>query len=354
MFYPIESRIHSLATIKRERLLARRGEVLVRTGDAVAAVDIIGRARQLPRWHHVDVASYFRVTPEEAESTLLKKPGDDVEADELLASRKGALGLFRRVCKSPATGKIVAYRNGRLLIEEEGEGTDVRALLRGRVAGVMAGYGVVIETKGALVKAAWSCGPSTYGVLKLLVENPSTPLQAEDIDISSHGAVIVAGWCGDCAALQQLEQIQARGAILGSIEAGLREEAEKLSIPIVVTEGFGSIPMNAAAFNLMQTYAGYEVALICPESNQATTAPEIIIPIATDEAPAPPELPSYIRVGQLVRLTGYPRLGAVGRVIEIPEQKQAVDAGSLHAGVIVELQDREMLFVPWMNVEPVQ
>ena len=49
MFYPIESRIHALTTIKRERLLPRRGEVLVRTGDAIAAVDIIGRARQFPR-----------------------------------------------------------------------------------------------------------------------------------------------------------------------------------------------------------------------------------------------------------------------------------------------------------------
>ena len=177
MFYPIESRIHSLTTIKRERLLPRRGEVLVRTGDAIAAVDIIGRARQIPHWHYIDIAQFFRVGPEEAESTLSKKPGDEVEVDEILASRKGPLGLFRKVYKSPAAGTIVAFHNGRLLIEEEGEGAEVRALLRGRVAGVMAGYGVVIETKGALLKAAWSCGPSTYGVIRLLAEDAATPLQ---------------------------------------------------------------------------------------------------------------------------------------------------------------------------------
>ena len=180
------------------------------------------------------------------------------------------------------------------------------------------------------------------------------PYKVQDIDIGSHGAVIVAGWCADVDALRQLEQIQARGVILGSIDAGLRQEAEQLSIPVVVTEGFGSIPMNAAAFNLIRTYAGYEVALICPESSQTTMSPEIIIPIATEESPPAPASPSYLRVGQVVRLIGYPRLGTVGRIVELPEYVQEVESGSQQAGAIVELESGETLFVPWMNLEPVQ
>jgi len=353
MFYPIESRIHSLITIKRERLLERAGEVLVKTGDSVAAVDVIGRSHEYPHWHYVDVATFLNVAPDAVEPFLLKHPGDIVERDELLASRKGPSALFRRVCKSPATGRVAAIQNGRLLIEEQGESVEVRALLRGRVTSVMAGYGVVIETKGTLIKAAWSGGASTYGVLKLLAEKPTTPLQAQDIDIGSHGAVIVAGWCADVDALRQIEQIQARGAILGSIDAGLRQEAENLSVPIVITEGFGSIPMNAATFSLLQAHAGYEVALIRPEASQEEKAPEIIIPVSTEETPPAPERPSCIRAGQIVRLIGYPRLGAVGRVIEILDHQRRVESGALHSGVIVELDNQETLFVPWENVEPV-
>lgn len=354
MFYPFESRIHTLATIKRERLLPRRGDVLVRTGEAVSAVDIIGRSHQYPRWHYVDVAGFFGVQPDAAESLLLKKPGDLVEADEVLASRKGPLGLFRKVYKSPAAGQIAAFRNGRLLIEEEGKPVEMRALLRGRVAGVMAGYGVVIETKGALIKAAWSGGPSTYGVLKLLADDPGTPLQAESIDIGSHGAVIVAGWCADVDALRQVEQIQARGVILGSIEAGLRREVERLSIPVVVTEGFGCIPMNSAAFNLLRKHARHEVALICPEIHLAAQAPEIVIPVASEDTPPPPGLPSHFRVGQVVRLTGYPRLGAVGRIVGLPARQQLVESGSTYGGMMVELEAGEQVFVPWTNAESLQ
>ena len=334
--------------------MERRGQVLVKPGEAVAAIDVIGRYQAAPRWHYVDVSRALRVAPPEVESYLLKRPGDEVEADEALASRKGSLGLFRRVCKSPAAGRVAAVHDGRLLIEERGEASEIRALLRGRVASVMAGYGVVIETKGALIKAAWSSGPSAYGVLKLLSKEATAPLSAQDIDIGSHGAVLVAGWCADADVLRQAEQIQARGVILGSIDVSLRQAAESLSIPVVITEGFGGIPMNVAAFNLIKAHNGHEAAIICPDSTGQMEAPEIIIPVATEETPPPPARPGELRAGQLVRLVGYPRLGAVGRIVEIPSHPRRIESGALQRGVLVELEEREVLFAPWMNVEPVQ
>lgn len=353
LFYPLESRIFSLVTIRQERLLPRRGEILVRTGDAVAAMDVIGRARVRSRWHCLDLASMLGVTPEAVEAYLMKQPGDTVEKGEIIASRKGGAGLFRRVCKSPAAGVIAAVHAGRMLIEEQSEEVEVRALLRGRVVGIMAGYGAIIETKGALIKAAASIGKSTYGVVKVLSAEPKEPLQVHQIDIGCHGAVAVAGWCADGDALKHVEHMQARGVILGGLDASLCQMAYQLSIPIVITEGYGHIPMNRAAFDLLSRHNGSEIALICPDGEQENAKPEIIIPLATEETTAPPLPPSYLQVGQTVRVIRYPYLGHIGRVVALSPLPRRLESGGMYEGVEVELETGETVFLPWMNVEPV-
>ncbi|MGQ9667907.1 MAG: hypothetical protein ACUVWB_11390 [Anaerolineae bacterium] len=337
-------------TVRKERLLPRSGQVLVRAGEILSAEDLIGRCHPQPRWHCVDVARQLGLTPEAAETALQKHPGDVVEKGEFLAVRKGGLGLFRRVCKAPATGTVVAYHAGRLLIEEQGESQDVRALVRGRVVHVRPGLGAVIEVRGAYLRGAWGAGPSSYGVLKVLVDTPTTPLLIKDIDIGAHGAVIAGGWCADGDVLRQAEQVQARGIILGSLDIDLRPLAEKLAIPVVITEGFGGIPMNPEAFDLLRSYHGRDVSVF---TSGAGLGPEIFLPDSLDEPPPPPEKPAPLTAGQKVRIIGYPRLGAVGRVVEVLDTPRRVEAGVLYEGVMVKLDHHETVFVPWMNVEPI-
>jgi hypothetical protein len=352
MYYPLESRINTLVTIRRERLLPRAGELTVGLGEAVAAEDVIGRAAVHSRWHYVDVAALLRVPPAAVESALLKKPGERVEQGETLASAQGRLKLFRRTCKAPASGTIAALHAGHLLIEEAGENVEVRAMLRGRVVQAIAGHGVVIETRGALIKAAWGHGPSNYGVLRLLADAPDQPLQMEHIDIRSHGAVLVVGRCDDAEVLLQANQMQARGLIVGSLSAGLLPSLQQLSFSIMVIDGFGQMPMNSAAFKLLREHDGQEVGLIMPEKHNGYAQAEIIIPATAETAPAlaaPPELAA----GQTVRLIGYPRLGAVGRIVHICSAPHRVESGEMLEGVEVELENGEQVFAPWMNIEPV-
>jgi hypothetical protein len=47
MYYPVESRITALTTIRRERLLPTPGQVLVEVGEMVGAADVVARC-QLP------------------------------------------------------------------------------------------------------------------------------------------------------------------------------------------------------------------------------------------------------------------------------------------------------------------
>lgn len=353
MFYPIESRIYHRVTLQKHRLMARAGQVLVKTGDLVSAEEVIGRYHPAPCWHYFDIAGALRVPPEKVESLLSKHPGDVVERDEIIASKKGSLGLFRRVCKSPVTGIISALHEGRMLIEEQGESADVRALVRGRVVHVIPFRGAVVEAQGAFIRAAWGSGPSAFGVLKVLADTPASPLLPKAIDISSHGAILVAGWCSDPDALRQAENIQARGVILGSLDIQLMASAQALSIPIIVIEGFGAIPMNGEAFSILKNHHGKDVSLFLPSDGGAADGAEIFIPLAAEEMSPALEKPAPLRVGTRVHIIGYPRLGGIGTITEMVDRPRRVEAGVFYEGVMVELDNHETLFVPWCNVDPI-
>ncbi len=349
MFYPLETRVNASTAIRCQRLLPIPGELLVKVGDSVAAEDVVAGAYGQARWRYIPVAATLKTTPAALETHLTKKIGDPIEQGEVIAQRKA--GLFTRSCKSPVAGVFAALHHGHVLIKIPGDIIEVRALVRGRIVNVIQELGAIVEARGAQVRAAWSAGHSTWGVIRVLGDSPSAPLRADQIDIRCHGAILAAGWCNDVAALHQADQMQARGVILGSISAEMIPAVRQFSIPIVVTEGFGEIPMNNAAFGIMKAHGGNEISVLCPE--EEGTATDIILPIATENAPALPTPPAQLKIGQTVRIIGYPRLGSIGRIASVSAIPRRLDSGALYQGVEVELSQEVTVFVPWMNVEPI-
>jgi hypothetical protein len=350
MYYPLDTRVNSSITIRCQRLLPAPGGLLVKVGDTVAAEDIIGRYRDQVQWRYIAAAATLKVKPAALESYVTKKVGEQAEQGEVIALRK--TGLFSRVCKAPVAGGIAAFHNGHILIETQGELRDVRAMVRGRIANLLPGVGAVVETKGALIRAVWSAGPSTWGVIRALGESPEAALSLDQIDIRCHGAILAAGWCRDSAVLRQADQMQARGIILGSISPETIAVAQQIAIPVILTEGFGHIPMNAAAFQLMKAHSGNEISVLCPEA-EGDGGPEIILPASTDATPPFPTPPAALKAGQMVRIIGYPHLGAVGRIAAVSTIPRRLESGALYPGVEVELGGEQTAFVPWMNVEPI-
>ena len=121
MYYPSMTQATPLTVIKRERLLPARGEVLASMGARVEPIDVVARASVGGELYVVDVSKTLSVKSEDVDKYLLKAVGDTVEEGEAIAARGRGLIPLRRVCRSPAAGRIVAIGNGRVALESRAE-----------------------------------------------------------------------------------------------------------------------------------------------------------------------------------------------------------------------------------------
>ena len=351
MYYLPQTQVISLTTITRQRYLPVPGQVLVNVGDRVEPTTPVARAILPGEYRILNVASALGVRESDADKYLVKKVGQQVKKGERIAVRRGL--FFPRVCRAPADGFIAASGSGRVLLETLSPLYEVLAHLKGRVVSLRPNYGVVIETEGALVEGLWGTGGESLGVIKVLTESADEPLDAEKLTTEFGGAVIVGGLTADKAALKQAVHIEARGMVLGSLDASLRAMAADLPFPLIVTEGMGRIPMAGPIFDLLKEYDGSEASLSGKTSTRwGVVRPEIIIPQVGKSAPPSQErrlLPPDI--GLTVRIISQPYQGAVGVITDLPYWPQEVDSGARLKVARVDLGDEGVVSVPLANLE---
>jgi len=350
MYYPPETRVSSLTTIRRQRTLPLRGEVVVSVGQRVEPWDVVAQTAVPGGYRIVEIAQALKAQDGDIEPYLLKREGDDVKAGEPIAIRRG---LFRRVVRCPVDGFLVAVGAGRALIEADTTVVELHAGVRGRVASVRRSWGATIETVGAIVQGVWGNGKEGHGVLKTLADSPQSMLTREKIEVGFQGAVVLAGQGMTSEALQLAEEMQVRGIIVGGLEVSLLPSAMTAPFPIIVTEGWGTIPMSPVIFDVLKSNDGREVSL----SGQVQTGwepvrPEVIVPRVASEAPSEDTVADLpLTEGVTVRLLRQPYAGATGTVVALPTVPRKLEAGVTFRGAEVELTTGERVFVPFANLE---
>ena len=198
---------------------------------------------------------------------------------------------------------------------------DLLALMRGTVVETLDRYGAVIEAQVALIEGLWGGGAESSGALRVMVEAPDEPLTVAAIDIDSARYVLVGGASIDQAALLRAAEVRVKGIIVGSIHARLTEMEAKLPYPIIVTEGFGQIPMSAVIFDLLQNYDGELTYLSgSPNGHSSGQRPEILVfPTSSGQA-TPIDGNTILRAGDTVRITREPYIGRMGTIKSLPEK----------------------------------
>ncbi|MGB9598172.1 MAG: hypothetical protein ACPL7B_17930, partial [Candidatus Poribacteria bacterium] len=92
--------------LKRIRRLPLPGTITVQQGQRVTAETVVARTELPGQVTSINIASLLGVQPDEIYQYMLKKEGDPIAKDEIIASSKGLFGLFKSQCKSPITGTI--------------------------------------------------------------------------------------------------------------------------------------------------------------------------------------------------------------------------------------------------------
>ncbi|MBI5955286.1 MAG: hypothetical protein HY865_26820 [Chloroflexi bacterium] len=343
--------ITGFASIVRERLLPVPGNVLARLNQRVSPTDVIAEVNWAREHVLLNVARILGVSPAMADRLIKCKADDRVAARTEIAVGSG---LFPRSVKTPREGRVVAVGGGQVLMEVGASKMELQAGISGVVIELIPNRGAVIQTVGALIQGVWGNGGIGSGLLANLAEQPDGILTAGRLDVSMRGFVILGGTVKDAETLKAAAELPVRGMILSSIFPSLVPLAREMRYPIVVTDGFGSMPMNSAAYKLLSTNVKREVTVNAETPDRYSGArPEIIIPLPVSTDAPPLREAVAFAPGLQVRMRRPPAIGTIGSIVAVKPGLTVLPSGLRAPAAEVKLENGETAIVPLINLEVV-
>lgn len=351
-YYPDQSTILPMCTIRRERLLPEDvyGTVTVREGEHVNAMNVVARGVRANRYVILNLRQLLGVDNlEELETMVHIAPGEAFKEGQVIA---GDQEHSRRLVRAPVSGMMLRLLEGRMVLQTGLTEVTVRAGFNGQVTSIRANHGVLLETTGALVQGVWGNGRDHFGVLQKEPEGGLAMLEVDEFATEWRGAIVITERPLVTLALRKAEAQGLGGIIAPSMNADLREVALRLKMPIMLTEGFGNLKMGRLVSGVLEQYVGRQAALnaVKPERGQANR-PEVIVPLHTDDRVAAPARNEPLRIGSEVRLTRAPFQGIVGKVTSLPATPQVIENGLRLPVAQVNLPSGRTVTVPLVNLE---
>lgn len=317
----------------------------------------------------VHVARMLNISPTFMGAYLRVVPGEQVTPHTILAANENYLGEDGHIVQSPTSGVVdhISYRDGTIAIVKPYRPTVVKANLSGRIKEVIADKGAVIETQGAYIQGVFGLGYERYGPLKVLVANPEDMISEDMIseELASH--IIVGGSGISLEAWRKALEIGINGVILGSIRSvyisrllgaqfstGITGQ-EDIPAPLILTEGFGQVPMTESIFRMLKKYQGYMTFVNGTTQIRAgVQRPEIVIchgaELLSGQEDAK-QAPIVFEQGAAVRIIGNPHFGSKGTIVDIALQKRKVASGISFIPIKVQLRDGTVIETIENNLE---
>lgn len=358
--YPEQRYVLPLTTLRRECFLPSdvSGKVIARQGQRVESTSIVAKGELPARHHIVDAAEILRLRrPEQLteKELLLVNVGDTVEEDQALAGKNPNRG---RRAFSPVDGVVVGIEAGRIIVKEHPEEIQLVSGMRGYVAEVREGRGIIIETAGAVLQGVWGNDKRTIGVLRMEPDDGMEFIQGDSINTEWRGAVVVTRRPLTVTNFIIMDDQDIAGVIAPSMDASLVDVALSMNRAVLLTEGFGNMNMSNVVSTMLTDItkqymnAQTTVDAVRPSSLMARL-PEMLINVPIKEGEEPRMLQPSVRLrrGMRVRLTQSPYVGQVATVRDLPQQPIALDNGMQVACVQVETAGGEIIYVPVPNVE---
>lgn len=338
--------------IRRERLLPKAGEVVVRINQEVSAMQVVARAPQETPFRVIAASDILKIPSEELSKYLLVERGSAVEEGTPLFRKRGRLRR-RRTVNSPIDGSVYDISNGHIVLQQTPDWLELRAMVQAHVTNHIANQGVILETYGGLIQAVWGSGKDSHGKIKVATSTNRDIFTADLLTPDTTGRILVAGRIDQADTLKKAEENGIRGVITGSLPADLCETALSLAFPVLVTDGIGDQMMASPIFRLLQQYEEQEASLFGRHSDRLGNRPEVIIPLADKRGVASSPTYGPLSVGQTVRILREPYSNQVGEVDKIYQYAQTTMLKTRVHGADVKLLDGRVVFVPFENLDAI-
>jgi len=359
--------------VARKRLLPIPGVVLVQEGESVSSDKVVARAELPGKVHVVNVVNLLGILPEDLKEFMVKREGERVEQGQVLAENKPLIKWFKSTVVSPITGSVETISNstGQVLLREPPRRLDLFSYVDGRVVEVIPGQGVRIETTCAFVQGIFGVGGETWGTLVMVATSPEQPLEAGQLTSDHAGKIVIGGAFVGAEALQRAKAVGVKGLVVGGMhDKDLRSllgydlgvaitGTENIGFTLVLTEGFGQIPMASKTFELLHALNGRKASISgATQIRAGVIRPEIIVPRGSEESINTADLSGQVRagakIGDPVRVIREPFFGRIGEVVALPSDLLMIPTESHVRVMEIVFADGTKAVVPRANVEIIE
>lgn len=364
------------AIVRRKRMLPIPGTVLVREGDVVRADQVVARTELPGKVRVVNIMNQLGITAAEVSGHMLKRKGERVARGEILAESRPLLKFLRflkTTVPSPIDGVLeeVSEVTGQAMLREPPEPLELDAYIDGRIVQVTEGQGATIETEATLIQGIFGVGGEGKGEIEIAVDKPDRPLEAGAIRPEHKGKVVVGGSLLTFEAIMTARRVGAAALVAGGMhDQDLRRllgydigvaitGTEEIGITLILTEGFGTIPMARRTFDLLAEVRGRRASLSgATQIRAGVIRPEIVVAREGSGSPRAGSLPMQaegIRVGMLVRVIREPYFGRIGKVAALHPEPVQVETESTLRVMTVDFGDgAPPATIPRTNVELIE
>jgi hypothetical protein len=254
MINEVVRRVVNLEEAFFERAIPGVGTPLVKVDEKVEPADIIARYEASSGQRLVKLTSVLKVHSKQVEKYLVKRIGDRIYRGEVLALRKGFLGMSKKMVVSPADGILDSLLpDGSVMIKFLPTPRKLAAAVSG-VVKVVIPHSITIQTQVAKVYGFTGAGIIREGTLRVIAK-PNEFILPSQITPNLQGEILVGGATIARATIEKAVTLGVKGIIVGGMNyrdfLSLGNESD-VGITILITEGFGVKPMGTDVFNFLK------------------------------------------------------------------------------------------------------
>ena len=355
---------------KKERILPLKGEVHVKRGDQLTPDTIVASTNLPGNVQMLKVSNILNIDPKDVVEALQVKEGQEVKKGDIIAETSGIFGMFKSSVESPVDGTIesISQSTGRVVVREAPIPVEVDAYVSGVVEDVVENEGIVLKSNAAFIQGIFGIAGEKRGDLLVVSSGPEEELTADQITGDMKGKILIGGSFLSLDAYKKALSVQVAGIVVGGfnyydLKAILGYNlgvaitgTEKLNTALIVTEGYGSIPMSEATFSLLKENDGKAASINgATQIRAGVIRPEIVIPLDSGKTDndSSSKMPEGIQEGSIVRVIRSPNFGKIGKVISLPSELNKMESETMVRVAEINIDGNDIL-IPRANLEMVE
>lgn len=368
----LRERVKTNSIIRVKRSLGGPGKINVQKGQQVEPHDILGTFELSPGFSNIEIARMLGVNPNEASQYFVRKKGEHLFKGEIIAEKKALLGR-EKIVYAPTDGEIEDYNpnTGYLKLKYLPKQIEITAGVYGIVEEIYPDRKEIdLRTMVIEIYGSFGSGRERSGIL-ININGSGHLTQQHQITPNRKGHILVTGALIYKESIQQAVHNGVAGIITGGLNAQdfkslsgsinpSRRIDTDIGISVLVTEGFGPIPIGADIYKHILEYenkfvflCGNAGKLILPvlDPDIILTLRNVAVPPVLKSPESQPEIKIIdLKLGANIRLIWPPYVGSQGKIISIDASPTTLPSGVSSYMVTVETPHKK-LRVPYSNLE---